>query len=194
MSKTNSSSAQTEHSVPKTKSKTIRLVAIVVVAAVLAASVPLAWIGVRNARMQEHALYVFNGVLQEESIFNITLDEKDQTYRAAETHRHGQTGKFSYFCDSTLVLASRNAYGPIVFGNPSANDCILVLTILDKDGEMLYRSGGVLPGKYISQIRLLSAPDESGTYACRAYVSAYDRQTKERIGVQYSKLSVQIGG
>ena len=80
-----------------------------------------------------------------------------------------------------------------MFGNVTTNNCILTLTIRDANGELLYSSGGLKPGNYISRISLLfNRP--AGTYNCRAYVAAFDPQTFRQIGVQYSKLTVEIGG
>lgn len=191
-----SKNSQTERSASgseKNLSSTIRLVAIAVMIALLVCAIPMTILGVRNVRMQAKVPYTYAGFAQKEGIIANDLSGEKQIDLVKKMHRRGQTGKFDYYCTDTLKLETASSYGLMSFANVYSNDCILVLSVFDEDGGLIYQSGGVEPGEIILRIRLFYSRDP-GTYNCRAYVAGYDKTTGERIGVQYSKLSVMIGG
>ena len=150
-------------------------------------------VSVRGELLKKKIQFVYSGILQDECLFDLTIDADLARQKVQDMKRHGQIRKFSFFCNDALSPDPTNGNCMIMFGNPDTNDCILVLSIMDENGNLLYRSGGVEPGKYISQIRL--APNVlSAAKSYRAYVSAYDRDGYSCIGVQYTTLTVQSGG
>lgn len=155
----------------------------------------LTWISVQGELLQRKVPFIFGGQEQLECIYTLSLDDDAVQEKVQNTRRHGQTRAFTYFCNDTLYVQSANGYGAILFGNPASNDCTLVLTIVDAQEEVIYRSGGVSPGKYITMIRpTLEGAD--GSYPCRAYVAGYAPSDRGFVcvGMQYSELTVQLGG
>lgn len=133
----------------------------------------------------------YAAVLQRESVYDIGIDAEEVKQRVKDTDRNGQKSAFGYFCEEELSLRNSTQYGALIFGNPESNDCDLVATILDKDGRLLYRSDGIAPGKYLSQIRLMDGLD-AGEHTCRLYVVGFDRETRKPVGVQYTKLKIVV--
>ena len=155
----------------------------------------LAAFSVRGELLQRKLPFVFGGQMQRTCIFDLDLGEEELRLRMQNTKRHGQTTAFTYFCNDELYLPSAYEGGVIMFGSPADNDCVLILTIVDDEGTVVYRSDGVAPGKYITSINP-AISRENGSRACRVYVTGYE-MTKHGyvcIGTQYSRLTVQIGG
>ena len=171
----------------------LRVVCMIVLALICIGGIVCSAVSIRNEKLRDQVYFVYSGDLQKRGLYPIKLTGEEQKTKVKKTKRHGQLGKFQYYCVSDLRMQSSNMDSTIRFGNVSTNDCVLVLSVVDAAGHLLYRSGGVEPGNYISRIRL-SQPLEDGTYDCRAYVAAYDRQTFAYLGAQYSALNVIIGG
>lgn len=155
----------------------------------------LAAFSIRGELLQRRLPFVFGGQMQRTCIFDMDLGEEEFRLRMQNTKRHGQTTAFKYFCNDVLALPSAHEGGVIMFGSPADNDCVLILTIVDDEGRVVYRSDGVAPGKYITMINP-AISRENGNCLCRAYVTGYE-MTKHGyvcIGTQYSRLTVQFGG
>lgn len=176
----------------KLNKKTVTTILITAVSLILVAGAITACFGVRNYRLQKSVEFTYMGMLQTDSVRDIEIDADEQAKRVDEMKRKGQTGRFGFFCNSEMNLQYKTAYGSLVLANVSTNDCIFVVSILDENGNLIYRSGGIEPGRYLSQIRLFSPP-EDGEHDCRVYVSAYDKATFELVGVQYTSLLLRIG-
>ena len=189
----NNPTTQTDPENAKKTMGTARLVAIILTVAVLVSAIPITLIGVRAIRLKQLVPERYNGIEQQADLIPVTFSEEEIAQRLKKMHRHGQTGKFDYFCDPTVEMDLSIARGLIQFVNPATNDCTLILSIYDKDGKLIYRSNGVPPGQEIVRV---SVPydTQKGPYDCRAYIGAYNRRTGERLGVQYSKLTVTLGG
>ena len=172
----------------------LQKIAMIALAVVIVGGVLLCAFSIRNEGLRKkmtafpYTVNAFN-----EGVFPITMDEQAQKAEVKKLKRHGQTGKFAYYCSSTVRLQSYMAEGAIYFGNVSANDCALVFTVFDEHDMPLCRSVSVAPGNYVHSIRL-SDPMENGTYPCRLYVAAYDLETNDYLGAQYSDLTLKIGG
>ena len=178
---------------PQDKNAFLRRCAILLLCIGLVFGTVLSAVSVRSELLQKKYRFIYGGSLQKECLFDLTIDAESVRKYVREMDRHGQTRKFAFFCNDTLAPDTMNGLCAIMFGSPDTNDCILILSIYDENGDMLYRSDGVEPGKYISQIRLVTDM-ENGAHTCRAYVTAYDRDNYACIGVQYTDLTVQIGG
>ena len=171
----------------------LRIGFMIALAVMLIGAVLLSAFSIRNEKMRDKVYFIYTGDLHAYGVFPIDMDAETQNKRARATERHGQTGKFQFYCSPTLRMQAYYADGALAFGNVSDNDCALVITIFDENDKQIYRSGGVLPGNYIHAIRL-SDPKPDGTYACKLYVTAYDLQTNAYIGTQYTDLTLVIGG
>ena len=60
--------------------------------------------------------------------------------------------KFDFYSMTEYEYSDANPIFPLSLANPSYNDCILVFTITDGDGEILYRSLGVRPGYMLTYV------------------------------------------
>ena len=75
---------------------------------------------------------------------------------------------------------------------------ILLFSLVDSNGVVIYRSLGVVPGRYITNIRLSKYLDY-GVNELTLYVSAFvaegtkDDYHFERIGTQKTKVEVHVG-
>lgn len=174
------------------KKLSLRIIIISAVAVILAVSALIASVGIRNYVLRESVEFTYSGVLESQSVRTIEISEEEQAERAKEMKIRGQKSKFGFFCNNELFFEYPTAYGPLILANISSNDCIFIATILDEDGNLLYRSNGIESGKYLSQIRLFNPPTD-GKYDCRLYVSAYDKETNELLGVQYTAITLLIG-
>lgn len=172
----------------------LRRVLIAALAVLVVCAGVLSGYSLHGERLQQKLDVHYTGILQRDNLHPIAFEDEQVKAHVRATKRHGQTGAFTFFCNNTLRLSNVNMTGFILFGNPADNDCALVLTILDKDGNRIYRSGGVQPGQYISRIHP-SVEWEDGDYACTAYVSAFRGEGKDYrcIGVQYTRLTVKVG-
>ena len=172
----------------------LRRVLIAALAVLVVCAGVLSGYSLHGERLQQKLDVHYTGILQRDNLYPIAFEDEQVKAHVRATKRHGQTGAFTFFCNKTLRLSNVNMTGFIVFGNPADNACALVLTILDKDGNRIYRSGGVEPGQYISRIHP-SVEWEDGDYACTAYVSAFRGEGKDYrcIGVQYTRLTVKVG-
>lgn len=174
--------------------QTLRRIAMAALSVILALSIALCAVSVRNYFLRKHVIDSFSGLLQVESVYPLEIDAKKERELLQKTpRRHGQVLRFKYTCGAYVAFDTPEGEGAILFGNVPSNDCTLVFSVVDENGILLYRSAGVAPGMYVSLIRLLHAP-AYGAHRCRLYVAAFAPETNEFIGVQYSKLTVQIGG
>ncbi len=173
----------------------LRGVSVVLLSLVICFGLVLSVVSFRGEQLQKKVVLSYSGVLQRECLFSIDFEDGQVRNFVESTKRRGQTRAFTFFCNTTLLLNADSMSGYILFGNPAENDCDLVLSIVDENGDLIYRSDGVQPGKYISQIRPFVAP-EKGAHVCTAYVSGYRirDQRYECVGVQYMDLAVEVGG
>lgn len=175
-----------------TKKQVFRFVSMALLACVMVGAVLMVVCSVRNERLQNKLSFDYNGSLQELT-YPIREDAAAQKAKVKAIKRHGQTGKFRYYCEKILYMQAYYADSAIQFGNVSSNDCILVFYIYDENDALLYRSDGIEPGQRVHSIRLID-PKPAGTYACKLYVAAFDKQTYAYLGAQYSDLTLMIGG
>ncbi len=152
-------------------------------------------LSVRSEQLQKKVTLLYAGMLERDNVMPIELSEKRVRESVRATKRHGDTHAFTYFCTRTLQLEANAMSGYILFGNPADNDCDLVLSIFDDKDALIYRSGGIKPGTYLTQIRLPVEAWEGGTYVCKAVVTAYKGTDLpyKCVGAQYSRLTVKVG-
>ena len=173
----------------------LRRAGIAALALVCCFGIVLSAVSLHAERLQKKVTMIYSGVLQQMCLFPIKFEEDQVRSFVRTTKRRGQTGAFTYFCNTVLQLDTESRSGYILFGSPAGNDCELVMTVLDENGRVFYRSDGVLPGSYITQIQPYFIP-ESGVHTYTVYVTGYERQGDFRykcVGVQYSRLRVEVG-
>ena len=188
----------TEPSAPKAplgSRESLRRAAIAVLAVLTAFGIVLSAVSLYNDLLQKKVTLYYGGMRQEYDVIPITMQEDEVRQSVRATKRHGKTHAFTYFCARTLQLDADSLTGYILFGNPAGNDCDLILSVFDEEDNLIYRSGGIAPGKYLTQIRPNVDEWEKGAYNCKAVVTAYRGQNIEYrcIGAQYSRLTVKVG-
>lgn len=80
----------------------------------------------------------------------------------------------------------------LYFENPSQNKCDLILTLIDEDGNIIYRSLGVKPGTELRSIPLYDGVSY-GNHKITAAVNAYDSVTMKKKAVGFTEVSMKIG-
>ena len=136
--------------------------------------------------------YEYNGRLEssftaKESVFN--RQQQDVFIEALDAHG---SNKFEFYINSVIPIDDDSATGQLCFGNPEENDCILVATVFDKDGEVLYRSLGLESGKEVNNATLFKELPY-GTHKVKVAVNAYDSDTNKKIGTKYAHIKLSVG-
>lgn len=101
-----------------------------------------------------------------------------------------RNAKFDFFALSEYDLADTDDTMPLTLSNPSYNDCVIIFTITDGNGKVLYRSLGVESGMMVPNVKF-NSPLDYGENDLKLYVTAFT--TKEKNGkTEYIKLGNSI--
>lgn len=101
-------------------------------------------------------------------------------------------GDFVFYINTDIALDDNAETTTLRFGNPQENGCILVATIFDENGQILYRSLGLTEGKEINTAKFFEEI-EYGTHEVKVAVNAYDSETNEIIATKYAKIKLSVG-
>lgn len=134
----------------------------------------------------------FNGRLEsslvaKDSAFN--SQQRQVFIESLDTHG---SSKFDFYINSAIPVGDNGEIEELCFGNPNDEDIILVATVFDKEGEVLYRSLGLEKGKEINEVKLFQEV-AYGTHKVKVAVNAYDRETNEKIGTKYARIKLCVG-
>ncbi len=102
------------------------------------------------------------------------------------------TDAFEFYFNTNVTLDDNGETENLRFGNPKGNDCILVATVYDEDGRVLYRSLGLEAGKEINSAKFFEEISY-GTHDVKVAVNAYDSETNEKIATKYAKIKLSVG-
>lgn len=102
------------------------------------------------------------------------------------------TDAFEFYFNTNVTLDDNGETENLRFGNPQGNGCILVATVYDDDGRVLYRSLGLEPGKEINSAKFFEEISY-GTHDVKVAVNAYDSETNEKIATKYAKIKLSVG-
>ncbi len=178
---------------PMSKAMLFRIIGFALVGLILIGAILFA-VHFWNQEKTDRLLDVYyDGSIEQNFAFDTTLDAKEQAERVKQVKRHGDTGKFDFYCYDTLNFSDGSREASIIFGNVSKNDCILALYLVNDLGDMIYHSKGIEPGKYLSRISCSYVPSEEGVYDAKLYVVGYDPETLEKVGIQYVDMKLNIG-
>lgn len=138
-----------------------------------------------------------------ESVSEISITEKEQRLLSKETDLIIKNGQFDFYALTEFEIFDNQIYIPMSLSNPSYNDCVLIFTITDGNGKVLYRSLGVEPGKSVTNISFNSNLNY-GENVLKLYVAGYkvkdkkDKQTYTKLGnsianvyVNYNSASIE---
>lgn len=134
----------------------------------------------------------FNGrteseAIAEDSAFNI----RQQQVLIDSLNAKGSR-KFSFYFNSIVNVGDDFSTEDLCFGNPKTNDCILIATVYEKDGTVIYRSLGLEAGKEINKATLFDELSY-GIHDVKVAVNAYDKETNKKIGTKYAKIKIAVG-
>ncbi len=167
-------------------SREFRKYSIAAIAALCVIAIIISSFFIRNHVLMKKVEYIYYGINDTAVTRVIEIDKDQQKKRVKELKRHGQKSKFDFFSRTIIEFDRWYNEGIVTLGNVTGNDC-------DTDGSILYRSDGIEDGKYLPSFRLCKDIGE-GKFERKLYVSAYDRKTRELIGVQYIDVTLKIGG
>lgn len=105
--------------------------------------------------------------------------------------RKGDTDEFRYYAETEITFVEKYLPAKLNLVNVFDNECVLIASIVDEAGNVVYQSLGLLAGRRLSDITINSLP--YGTHETKLVVAAYDPESYKLIGVQYSDLTVQVG-
>ncbi len=112
------------------------------------------------------------------------LSESQQELLVHELGAKG-SGRFEFYLKPEIRFEGGETSG-LCFGNPNEN-CVLVATIFNGEGEVLYRSLGLESGKELNMARLFKAVP-FGKHEVTVAVNAYNPETNEKIGTKYADI------
>lgn len=171
--------------------KTKVFVAAGVVAVLIFAAAAVA-VSVFSYKVPANAVPVYMGRVEPGvNVRDIEVGQEEQLMKADETPAKGSRA-IKFFAYTNLTIDEWYDEVPLVLGNVQTNTCDFIVTVLDKDDRIVYRSMGIKPGKYLPYFKLF---DEMpyGAYDLTVVVAGYNPQTFENIGVKYMKLKLVIG-
>lgn len=134
----------------------------------------------------------FNGRIESEAIAKESIFNTQQQQVFVEALKARGSRNFSFYFNTTVDVGDDFSTENLCFGNPKTNDCILIATVYDGKGNVLYRSLGLEPGREINCVKLFSELSY-GVHDAKVAVNAYDRKTNEKIGTKYAKIKIAVG-
>ena len=123
--------------------------------------------------------------------FDLDISAEQQKKLAGAVKTKG-SGPFDFFVNEEIVIDDYTDPVLLEFGSIEKNECDLVAFLIDEDGNIIYRSLGLEPGK---QIRSVFFFDEVayGTQTLTLAVNGYDRQTNKKTGTKTAHIKLKIG-
>ncbi len=99
---------------------------------------------------------------------------------------------FSFKINSQPVFSDGSSAGTLGIENPNYNVYPMVVQItLDSTGEIIYDSGGIMPGQHIAEAKLATTLSK-GEYEATATLYAYDPDTLICQGQSQAVLNITI--
>ena len=127
------------------------------------------------------------GAVVGESVFN-----SQQISVFTSTLKSHGSRKFKFYINSRIHIDDDGKTTDLCFGNPSENGSVIIATIFDKDGKILYRSLGLEPGYEMNNVTFFEKLPY-GTHNVKVCVNAYDAASHEKIGTRYAKIQLLVG-
>lgn len=175
------------------KNIAVLLVAIVTLVALISV------ISVLHIGKTDYSPSIYSGKDFEDSeVGVISISDEKQSELVKKTDASGNTGKFSFYANTVMSLASPDSALPITLSNPTTSDKMLLCTIVNDNGVIVYRSLGIAPGRFLNKVKLSQYLDY-GKNELTLYVSAFKTSeagtelTYKKVGTQRVKLEVNVG-
>lgn len=122
-----------------------------------------------------------------ESVFN--SEQKEVMIKALKAKGNK---KVKFYINTVINIDDYNETQNLNFGNASGSDCVLVATIYDKSGNVLYRSLGLEKDKELNNVKFFREIPY-GKHNVKVAVNAYDKETNQKIGTKYAKIKLAVG-
>lgn len=135
--------------------------------------------------------YQYNGKLENESSVNDNVFAAQQRDYLKELEIHGSR-KFDFYINPVVKVEDDGFTHNLCFGNPEGNDFILIATVFDSKGTVVYRSLGLSDGKEINVAKMFESL-EYGMHEMTVAVNAYDKKTNKKIGTKYAEIKLAVG-
>lgn len=166
---------------------------LLIVLLLLAAAIPgiilctIVFRGSQAGRMVAGDIFPGSGTAQAGHLPEMTEEEI-----RAQMQKVADETMFSFKMNAQPVFENGDSEGTLRIENPSHNVYPFVVEIyLNKTGEKIYDSGGVLPNHHINMAKL-DVSLEKGEHKAMAYINAYDPDTQEYQGRSAIDLSIII--
>lgn len=134
----------------------------------------------------------FNGRIESEAVAEKSVFNSLQQQVFIDSLKAKGNKNFKFYINSVIKVDDDFTADELCLGNPSENDCILIATIYDSDGQVLYRSLGIEPGTEINRAKLFTELSY-GVHDVKVAVNAYDKNNYNKIGTQYAKIKLAVG-
>lgn len=150
------------------KQGTKRIIIGAVIAAVVILTAGIGWIAFQAQREQNT-----------DAGMSYQLDEDAAEWDASGVAQDSGSGiKVPGY--GTIYFTAGSKEQSVTLYNPEENDCYFVFSLSIDDGDTLYQSGYVEPGKAISEIALAEAP-EAGEHTLHIGIATYDSETEQAL-------------
>lgn len=110
----------------------------------------------------------------------------------SKTEKQNSPDQFSFEIKKELIFSAASAEAVLLLKNPSQNQYLMVLElVLEDTGEVVLRTGSILPGQMIKKAALdekLSA----GNYKAIAHICAVDAQSGTLVGVLEQPITIVV--
>lgn len=135
----------------------------------------------------------YKGRTEPESIaFRMNMSDNQQNALAKATKSKGDRRAFDFFVNDNIVMNEYDEPALIEFGSVDSNDCVLIFLMFDENGNEIYRSLGVEPGRQVKSITFFDELSY-GSHEITLAVMGYDAKTYETVGMQTAKINLEIG-
>ena len=136
--------------------------------------------------------YEYNSRLESETVAKNSVFNAQQQQVFTDALHSAGSRKFDFYINSVIPVDDDGRTGKLSFGNPEQNNCVLVATVYDKSGEIIYRSLGLENGKELNEAKMFTSLSY-GLHDVKVAVNAYDKETNEKIGTRYAKIKLAVG-
>ena len=165
---------------------------VLAVSVVIAAVCVAAWISSSRFSVPDEAIIEYRGrTIPDTSTYIVTEDLVTQYGFADNMERKGDVDDFRYYAATELIFPEKHSSANLNLVNVFDNNCVFIASIVNSSDTVIYRSLGLEPGKALSDIFISDL--RYGRHDMKLVIAAYDPESYELIGVQYSDLTVQVG-
>lgn len=161
------------------------LVVLMVVLAVLL------FMGVFKTKASVSATAVYYG--RDETVENLSeilISEDEQKILSKKTKLDFDNAKFDFYALTEIEYSDSDKLLPLTLSNPSYNECTIIFSIVDGEGNLLYRSLGIKPGYSITNVNF-SKNISYGKCELKLYATAFDSEKKKN-DKEYYKIGNSI--